>query len=874
MTDRRLSERSVFEAAIEKPSAGERAAFLDRACAGDESLRQEVEVLLAAHDRLGGAPGPTATVTDPAAAEGPGTVIGPYKLLQRIGEGGMGSVWMAEQAEPVRRKVALKIIKPGMDTRQVVARFEAERQALALMDHPNIARVLDAGATQSGRPYFVMELVKGVPLTKYCDQRRLTPEERLGLFVPVCQAVQHAHLKGIIHRDLKPSNVLVALYDGKPVPKVIDFGIAKATGQQLTEKTLFTEFGQVVGTLEYMSPEQAELNQLDIDTRSDIYSLGVLLYELLTGTTPLEKKRLKEAAMLEVLRLIREEEPPRPSTRLSATQELPVIAANRGLEPDKLSGQVRGELDWIAMKALEKDRNRRYESASAFAADVQRHLNGEAVAACPPSFRYRARKFVRQHRLALAVGAAATAVLLLLVVVLFVSNRLIRQESEQTRREFERAEKQRAQAEAVIKYLTVDLLGEASPEKNSREKQVTVEQLLDRASKKIETNAGLAAQPEVEAAIRLAIGHTYFKLGVFPPAEKHLRRAADLRRAALGAEHPDTLAAQEALAWFLIGGLRRPAEAEPLARQTWQARRRVLGPEHADTLDSMDTYTTALTYQNRLEESEPLARECWQTRRRVLGPEHDQTLTSQSNLSHILTEGGKWAEAEPLLRELLDILGRQQRLDTEGGLGGANNLAHVLLLRGKPGEAEPLLRGAVEGARRRHGPTHPYTLHLQHLLTRALFEQGRHADAEVLGRETLALRRKVLPPGHENIGRSLLALGANAVEAGRAAEAEPLLREALALIRASSPARTDLIGEVESWLGACLVAGKRPEEAEPLLLAGHEKLAAARGTGPRLRERALAHIVRLYEGWNRPEQAAAWRLKQQRPAPGGKKPGN
>ena len=339
----------------------------------------------------------------------------------------MGVVFMAEQARPVRRKVALKLIKAGMDTRQVLARFEAERQALALMDHPNIAKVLEAGATDSGRPYFVMELVKGVPITEYCDARRLTPRERLELFIPVCQAVQHAHQKGVIHRDLKPSNVLVALYDGRPVPKVIDFGVAKATGPKLTERTLFTEFGAIVGTLEYMSPEQAELNQLDVDTRSDIYSLGVLLYELLTGTTPLDRKRLEGTAYLEVLRLVREEEPPRPSTRLSTTEELPSIAASRGLEPRKLGGLVRGELDWIVMKCLEKDRDRRYETANGLALDIRRYLDDEPVLACPPSAAYRFRKSVRRHKRALATAGVVLAGLLLAVVGLSVSTVLTRQ---------------------------------------------------------------------------------------------------------------------------------------------------------------------------------------------------------------------------------------------------------------------------------------------------------------------------------------------------------------------------------------------------------------------------------------------------------------
>ena len=341
-------------------------------------------------------------------------VIGPYKLLQQIGEGGMGAVWMAEQTQPVQRKVALKLIKSGLGSRQIVARFEAERQALALMDHPNIARVLDAGTTVGDQPFFVMELVNGVPITRYCDEHHLTPRQRLDLFGPVCQAVQHAHQKGIIHRDLKPSNVMVCLYDGKPAPKVIDFGIAKATGSRLTEKTLFTELGQVVGTLEYMSPEQAELNQIDVDTRSDVYSLGVLLYELLTGTTPLERKRFKEVPFLEGLRLIREEESIRPSTRLRTSEGQASIAANRGLEPKRLSGLVRGELDWIVMKTLEKDRNRRYETASALAADVQRYLDDEPVQACPPSTLYRFRKIARRNKAALIVAAGVVVFLAVL----------------------------------------------------------------------------------------------------------------------------------------------------------------------------------------------------------------------------------------------------------------------------------------------------------------------------------------------------------------------------------------------------------------------------------------------------------------------------
>src|SRR5689334_18497263 len=405
-----MTEREIFLAALQQPTAGERAAFLDQACGSDANLRGQIEALLAEHEQLGSyLEAPVAagqrTLDEAPATERPGTVIGPYKLLQQIGEGGMGTVFMAEQAKPVQRKVALKVIKPGMDSRQVIARFEAERQALALMDHVNIARVFDGGTTENGRPYFVMELVHGVPITQYCDDSHLTPRERLELFVPVCQAIQHAHQKGIIHRDIKPPNVMVTLYDGKPVPKVIDFGVAKATEQKLTERTLFTQYGTLIGTFEYMSPEQAEMSALGADTRSDIFSLGVLLFELLTGSTPLSRKRLKAAAYPEILRMIKEEEPPKPSTRLSDSGEtLASISANRQTEPAKLTRLVRGELDWIVMKTLEKDRNRRYATANDFAADVQRYLSDEPVLACPPSTWYRFCKFARRNKRAVVTA--------------------------------------------------------------------------------------------------------------------------------------------------------------------------------------------------------------------------------------------------------------------------------------------------------------------------------------------------------------------------------------------------------------------------------------------------------------------------------------
>ncbi len=414
MSDARDRLKTIFHEALEIASPLERAAYLDRACASDATLRSQVDQLLASFDRASGsvheaAPELEATVEMASQVTDRGTTIGPYKLLQQIGEGGMGVVHMAEQTEPVKRRVAVKIIKLGMDTQDVLARFEAERQALAMMDHPNIAKVLDAGTTATGRPYFVMELVNGLPITDYCDEQHLTTAERLQLFTQVCYAVQHAHQKGIIHRDLKPSNILVAEYDHEAVPKVIDFGVAKATNQSLTERTLFTQFGQIVGTMEYMSPEQAKRNQLDIDTRSDIYSLGVVLYELLTGEAPFDKARLRSAAMDELLKIIREEDPPRPSTRLSKSETLASVAAKRKVEPARLTALVRGDLDWIVMKTLEKDRARRYQTATALAADIENFFADQPVLACPPSSAYRLRKFVRRNRVPMVTAGLVIA---------------------------------------------------------------------------------------------------------------------------------------------------------------------------------------------------------------------------------------------------------------------------------------------------------------------------------------------------------------------------------------------------------------------------------------------------------------------------------
>ncbi len=502
---------SIFASAIERPSVGERDVFLDAACGADADLRRRIDVLLRAHDMAGGflrdCPGPNdlPETVDHHVGERPGDVIGVYKLLEPIGEGGFGVVFLAEQSTPVRRKVALKILKPGMDSRAVVARFEAERQALALMDHPHIARVFDGGTTASGRPYFVMEHVKGVTITEFCDQNHLTPRQRLGLFVQVCQAVQHAHQKGVIHRDLKPSNVLVSRHDTTPVVKVIDFGVAKAVGQVLTEKTLFTGVAQMIGTPLYMSPEQAGMSDLDVDTRSDVYSLGVLLYELLTGTTPIDKERFKTVGYDEIRRIIREEEPARPSTRLSTLGlVVSTVSTNRGTEPRRLSAALRGELDWIVMKALEKDRTRRYETANSFAADVRRYLADEPVQACPPSVGYRLRKFARRNRA--PVLAAAVSLLALVAGVAGTTAGLIRAyaaEAEAVDEAKQKGEALKAEAAAVIEakeQLFAALVSRARAERTSGRigQQFEALNALRRA-------AGIRATPELRTEATAAL---------------------------------------------------------------------------------------------------------------------------------------------------------------------------------------------------------------------------------------------------------------------------------------------------------------------------------------------------------------------------------
>jgi serine/threonine protein kinase len=820
-----VNESQIFTNALKLATPAERAAYLDEACTGDPQLRANVEALLRAHSTdpsfleepaasmRGSVDDSNADREDePEGIEQCGDLIGgQYKLLEVIGEGGMGTVYMAQQTHPVKRLVALKLIKPGMDSRQVIARFEAERQALALMDHPNIARVFDAGTTggedrgqrtenrneqiadhsslssvlrplssSSGRPYFVMELVKGMPLTKYCDEHRLTPKDRLALFIPVCQAIQHAHQKGIIHRDIKPSNVLVALYDGTPVPKVIDFGVAKAAGQQLTDHTLVTGFGAVVGTLEYMSPEQAELNQLDIDTRSDIYSLGVLLYELLTGSPPFSRKELERAGMLEMLRVIREQEPTKPSTKLSTAEGLPTLAANRGTEPAKLTKLVRGELDWIVMKALEKDRNRRYETASAFAADVQRYRNDEPVLACPPSAWYRFRKFARRNKAALTTVALVTVALLAGTVVsvcqavravqaetlaeerlegereahaaaVAARNAEAAQRIEVTQQK-ERAEREAAITQAVNDFLHNSLLGQADTrlqpflgEVIQRNPNVSVAELLDRAAQVI---AGkFEGQPLIEAAIRLTLAGAYRSLGRYAESLPHLERSILLRTAELGANHPDTLTTRInlALLYHERGDYER---AEALTKEVLDACASTLGADHSLTLTSKNNL--ALLYRDRgnYEGAELLLQEVLAAHSRPVEADHTSTLGTKNDLAALYTSQGKYDRAEPLYQQVFEAHSRQHGADHPDTLVSKDNLAVLYSYQAKYDLAEQLMKEVLVVETAQRGVDHPDTLLTKHNLGFLYQNQGRYDRAEALFKEVLDARTRRQETAH------------------------------------------------------------------------------------------------------------------------------
>ncbi|HEX4120922.1 MAG TPA: tetratricopeptide repeat protein [Verrucomicrobiae bacterium] len=792
-------EVAVFAAALELP-ADQRSAYLDQACAGDLALRQQVDALLRVHDEAGNFFDKLASVAQPTAAEGtmpgstgnlripaipsekPGDRIGRYKLLQQIGEGGCGVVYMAEQEEPVRRRVALKVIKLGMDTKSVIARFEAERQALALMDHPNIAKVLEAGATETGRPYFVMELVRGIKITDYCDQNSLTTRERLELFIRVCQAIQHAHQKGIIHRDIKPSNILVTVNDGVAVPKVIDFGIAKATQGRLTDQTLFTAFEQFLGTPTYMSPEQAEMTSLDIDTRSDIYSLGVLLYELLTGHTPFEAKELLQAGLDEIRRTIREQEPVRPSTRLSTMlgADLTMIAKHRKAEPPKLIHMLRADLDWIAMKALEKDRARRYETANALAADIQRHLSNEPVVACPPSNLYRFQKLVHRNKLAFAaVGAVVVALVLGLAVAMWQFVEKSRAEREQSRLRVQaEIDKQKAQTEAVksreVAQFLEDMLNGVGPSVAQGLDTALLKKVLDNTAKRV--GIDLAKQPEVQAELRYTLGEVYWQLGDLSNAEAMHRAALTIRTNVLGNNDAQVAQSMRRLSHVLWRG-GRLEEAEKMARAGIAIQRTLFGSKSLEVAGSLGDFAAVLNTENKMDEAEAVLRESLATKESLLGHDSLEVADGLQDLAAILSRRGRTAEAVD--REELAI--RRKVLGAENPsviIASLRSHANELDQQGIFDEEEITVIQLVAAQRKLLGNEHPDVAQSLNRLAAVLRKEGKLAQSEAIRREALGMQRKLLGEENAEVAQTLSSLGDVLTIENKLLEAESVHREA------------------------------------------------------------------------------------------------
>jgi serine/threonine protein kinase/tetratricopeptide (TPR) repeat protein len=831
--------KSVFLEAVELPVA-DRAAFLAERCGADADLLARVSALLAAHDSAGEGAGTMSFADAASTADRPGkdehvgaVLAGRYKLIEAIGEGGMGAVYLAQQTEPVRRAVAVKVIKAGMDTKAVLARFEAERQALALMDHPNIAKVLDAGTTEGGRPFFVMELVKGVPITKFCDERKLTPRQRLELFVPVCQAIQHAHQKGVIHRDIKPSNVLVALYDDRPVPKVIDFGVAKAAGQTLTDKTLMTGFGAVVGTPEYMSPEQASLNNLDVDTRSDVYSLGVLLYELLTGSTPVDRKSLGKAALMEVLRIVREVEAPKPSAKLSTIDTLPSVAANRGTEPAKLSRLMKGELDWLVLKALEKDRTRRYETANGLAADVLRYLAGEPVQAVPPSTGYRLKKFVRKNR-----GPVAAAALVLLALLLGMAGTtfgLVR--ADERRREAEQArarEAERADGERRAK--------EAEAERADGERRAKEAEAAQRAQAERATAAERAAKEEAVAAQARAVAAAEAEKVAKRKAVEFRDKALDALRATTGEDVEQLIGSKPAL------GTSETAYLEAIVKR-WQAfATQEGGDESSRAIRAEGHHRVGRLWQKlgRPGEARPECEKAVALREKLAAdfpavPQYRTELAaSHSDLGNLFSMEERLKEAEEQHRKGLALL---EGLVAEFPAEPAHrshlatdhfNLGRLLMKVGRAKEAEESLRKGVVlweklAAEFPAAPDHREDLAKSYIGLGALMRDlGRVQEAEVQYRKSLALWEKLAtdfpaaPAYRSGQASSHGHLGGVLNQTGRAKEAEEQYRKGL-VIRGklvtdfpAVPVYRSNLAQGHSNLGVLLGETGRAKEAEEL----------------------------------------------------------
>jgi len=851
--------KQLFLEACDLEPGDQRAFVRDRCPQGE--MRDRLGALLACDEgfaaslagepgsaRLGAAPAPLGPDIEP------GDEIGPYRVVRAVGEGGMGSVYLAEQQRPIRRPVALKVIKLGMDTRQVVTRFESERQALALMDHPAIASVYDAGATDAGRPYFAMEFVDGEPITDYADRKALSIRERIDLLLEVAEAVQHAHQKGVIHRDLKPSNVLVGERDGAPVVKVIDFGVAKAAGARLTERTLETVQGQFLGTPAYMSPEQAAGRTEDVDTRTDVFALGVMLYELLVGAPPFDPETWKTGSVAELQKRIAELDPPRPTTRLSSLgpERVERAAKNRGEHAAAaLRRALRGDLEWIALRAMERDRDRRYSSASELAADLRRYLADEPVLASPPGAMYRARKFVRRHR----VGVAA-ATLVAIGAIIGVAGltaglvRAQRAEAQAVERQVE-AERQAAIAGEVNAFLN-DMLAEANPRNNQQAIDLTVRETLDQAAERIDGR--FDGEPEVEAALRKTIGWAYSNLGVYDKAEEHLTRAIDLRRAAGGLDDFETHEAMNAYGLMLVD-MQRFDEAEAVFQEKLESQRRTEPFDEAEYAVTLNNLGLICLYTRRGEEAERYLEESLEIRRRLLTPPDENIAVTLHNLGGARYVQGDIEGAIPMVHEAYQMRRETLPEDHPDLSQSLNSLAFMLDNADRADEAEPLFRDALALRRRIYGDRHPAVAQALNNLGAMLNRDGRPAEAEPVLADALDIWEQTLGPTHPAV-RGCMGTRAAALQAlGRGEEAEAVLEERVERTRAAEGAEPAELAAALAQLARARADLGRFEGAEASLLEAVE-------LDPAMREA----LVGLYEQWGRPDKAAEWAPE---PASGG-----
>jgi serine/threonine protein kinase/Tfp pilus assembly protein PilF len=709
-----------------------------------------------------------ATKTIPPSSVSSPEVIGNYRLIQKLGEGGMGEVYEAEQTEPIRRRIALKIIKVGMDTKQVVARFESERQALALMSHPSIAKVFDAGATEKGRLYFVMECAKGVPITEYCDTHRLNNRQRLDLFVQICEGIQHAHQKGIIHRDIKASNVLVTIQDDKPVPKIIDFGVAKAISQRLTERTMFTELGQLIGTPEYMSPEQAEMTGLDIDTRTDVYSLGVLLYELLVGVLPFESKELRSAGFDEIRRRIREQEPPKPSTRLTTPGfDTDHALKSRQTDLPTLTRQLRGELDWITMKAMAKDRTQRYASASELAADILRYLKHEPVIAGPPSAMYRLGKYVRRHK----VGVAAGALILMTMIIGITGTTIGLVKAVKA----EKKAREEAQTAQQISDFLVDLFQVSDPSE-ARGNAITAREILDKGAEKIDTD--LQDQPRVQARLMETMGNVYRSLGLYKLASPILEKSLEIKRSLYGGEHLEVADGLRTLG-ILYDTQGKYEEAEALFKESLAILEKAFGPDHPNLARNLNSLAIVYWNQGKYAEAEPLFQRSLAIKEKSMGSDHPEVGNTLTNLGILYHLQRKFEEAEPLFRRALNIAEKTLGADHPDIATHLNNLGSLYQDMERYEEAESYFKRCLVVWEKALGPDHSDVGIVLHNLANLNRNQGKYEEAEPFYQRSQAIFEKALGQDHPYVAYSLRERANLYREQEKFTEAEAFYKQAL-----------------------------------------------------------------------------------------------